>query len=136
MAHYAFLDENNIVQEVLVGIDENDITELPDGYDSWESYYSFIKGMTCKRTSYNTVANTHNDGGTPFRGNYAGIGHIYNEENDVFYSPQPYPSWTLDTNTSSWKAPVEEPTLTEEEINSGKYYSWNEETTSWDLQTH
>lgn len=129
MAHYAFLDENNIVQEILVGIDENDITELPNGYDSWESYYSFIKGMTCKRTSYNTSNNEHLFGGTAFRGNYAGVGSIYDTNNDVFYRPQPYPSWILDENTWTWKAPIDYPADADGNIG----YTWNEETQSWDL---
>jgi hypothetical protein len=127
MAHYAFLDENNIVTEVIVGKDEG-----TDGVD-WEEWYADFKGQTCKRTSYNTIANTHTDNGTPFRGNYAGIGFTYDTENDVFYAPQPYPSWTLNTNIWGWEAPVERPTLTEEEVNAGKYYSWNEDTQSWDL---
>jgi hypothetical protein len=135
MAHYAFLDENNIVQAVYVGIDENDLTELPENVSSWEEHYTNTQGMTCVRTSYNTYGNQHTLGGTPFRGNYAGKGDVYDTVNDVFYPPQPYPSWTLNTNTWSWEAPVERPTLTEEEINAGKYYSWNEETTSWALVT-
>ena len=129
MAHYAFLDENNIVQEVLVGIDENDTTELPNGYDSWESYYSFIKGMICKRTSYNTNNNQHLFGGTAFRGNYAGVGSIYDTNNDVFYRPQPFPSWILDENTWTWKAPIDYPADADGTIG----YTWNEDTTSWDL---
>jgi hypothetical protein len=126
MAHYAFLDENNIVTEVIVGKDEG-----TDGID-WEQKYGEIKGQTCKRTSYNTIANTHLLDGTPFRGNYAGIGFTYDEVNDVFVEPKPYDSWILDTNIWIWKAPIEKPTLTEEDINFGNYYDWNEETTSWD----
>jgi len=125
MAHYAFLDENNIVQAVYVGVDENDLSELPEGVSSWEEHYTNTQGMTCKRTSYNTVGNTHTDGGTPFRGNYAGIGYTYDTENDVFYSPQPYPSWILNADWL-WEAPVEYP-------DDGNFYDWNEETTSWDL---
>jgi len=125
MAHYAFLDENNIVQAVYVGIDENDLTELPEGVLSWEEHYTNIQGMTCKRTSYNTIGNVHNNGGTPFRGNYAGVGYTYDTENDVFYPPQPYPSWTLNSNWV-WEAPVEYP-------DNGNFYIWNEETQSWDL---
>ena len=98
MAHYAFLDENNIVQAVYVGVDENDLSELPEGVSSWEEHYTNTQGMTCKRTSYNTVGNTHTDGGTPFRGNYAGIGFTYDTDNDVFYGPQPYGSWTLNSD--------------------------------------
>jgi hypothetical protein len=129
MAHYAFLDENNIVQEVLVGIDENDLTELPNGYDSWESYYSFVKGMTCKRTSFNTILNNHINNETSFRGNYAGVGYIYDEVNDVFYRPQPYDSWILNTNTWDWEAPIPLP----EDADGNIGYDWNEETQSWDL---
>ena len=129
MAHYALLDENNIVTQVIVGPDEN-----LDGVD-WEQNYANLYSQTCKRTSYNTYGNQHKLDGTPFRGNYAGKGDVYDTVNDVFYAPQPYPSWTLNTNVWGWEAPVERPTLSEEEINAGKYYSWNEETTSWELQT-
>ena len=72
MAHYAFINENNIVTEVITGIDE-DVTEgLPEGFADWEAWYADFRGQTCKRTSYNTIANAHSDGGTAFRGNYAG----------------------------------------------------------------
>jgi hypothetical protein len=119
MAHYAFLDENNIVTEVIVGKDEGDGTD-------WEVYYGNFRGQTCKRTSYNTSGNAHSDSGTPFRGNYAGIGYTYDETNDVFYAPKPYDSWVLDQTKWIWKAPVDYPS-------DGKDYTWNEETTSWDL---
>ena len=126
MAHYAFLDENNIVTEVIVGKDENDLDTLPEGFANWEEWYADFRGQTCKRTSYNTVGNQHKDGGTPFRGNYAGINYTYDTENDVFISPKPYDSWTLDETTWLWKAPVDYP---EDSENS---YTWNEETTSWE----
>lgn len=135
MAHYAFINENNIVTEVIVGKDEDDTDTLPEGFASWEEWYADFKGQTCKRTSYNTVANAHTLDGTPFRGNYAGIGYTYDADNDVFIAPKPYDSWVIDETTWLWKAPVDKPTLTEEEINAGKYYSWNEDTTSWDLVT-
>ena len=83
MAHYAFLDENNIVQEVLVGLDETNTKDLPTGFPSWELYYGSIKDMECKRTSYNTIGNEHLLGGTPFRGNFAGIGFTWDEANQV-----------------------------------------------------
>ena len=121
MAHYAFLDENNIVTGVIVGKDEG-----TDGID-WEQKYGEIQGQTCKRTSYNTKEGHHHDGGTPFRGNYAGIGYTYNEDDDIFLPPKPYPSWKLYADSPYvWKAPIAEP-------NDGKGYTWNEETTSWDL---
>jgi len=120
MAHYAFLDENNIVTSVIVGKDEG-----TDGID-WEQKYGEIKGQTCKRTSYNTIANTHLLDGTPFRGNYAGIGYLYDDVNNIFIPVKPYDSWSLDITTATWKAPVDKPT-------DGQDYNWNEETTSWDL---
>ena len=74
MAHYAFLNDNNIVTEVIVGKDEDDNADLPEGFDSWEAWYGDYRGQTCKRTSYNTFGNSHTLDGTPYRGNYAGIG--------------------------------------------------------------
>ena len=126
MAHYAYLDENNIVTEVITGKDETDLDTLPEGFANWEEWYADFRGQTCKRTSYNTVGNQHKDGGTPFRGNYAGINYTYDTENDVFISPKPYDSWTLDETTWLWKAPVDYP---EDSENS---YTWNEETSSWE----
>ena len=119
MAHYAFLDDNNIVTEVIVGKDEGDGTD-------WEVEYGNFRGQTCKRTSYNTSGNAHSDSGTPFRGNYAGIGYTYDETNDVFIPPKTFDSWVLDETTWDWKAPVDYPS-------DGKDYTWNEETTNWDL---
>lgn len=117
MAHYAFLDENNIVTEVIVGKDENE-----DGVD-WEQWYGDFRGQVCKRTSYNTIRNVHSNGGTPYRGNYAGIGYIYREDIDAFVAPQPFASWTLDAN-AQWQAPTAMPT-------DGKMYSWNETNQTW-----
>lgn len=96
MAHYAFLDENNIVVEVIVGKDESEV-----GID-WEQYYGDFRGLKCKRTSYNTYANQHLNGGTPFRGNYAGIGYYYDETLDVFVPPKPSEESILDQNTFTW----------------------------------
>jgi hypothetical protein len=135
MAHYAFLNDNNIVTEVITGKDETDTDTLPEGFDSWEAWYSDFRGQTCKRTSYNTFANAHSGDGTPFRGNYAGIGHTYDATNDVFIEPKPYESWTLNEDTWTWKAPVDKPDLTEEQEAAGSVYVWNEDTTSWDLIT-
>ena len=127
MAHYAFI-KDNIVTEVITGKDETETA--PDGFADWEEYYLTKRPDqdACKRTSYNTSANTHVDGGTPYRGNYAGKGFIYDEENDVFYPPAPFPSWILNANWV-WEAPVDYPTITE----AGTTYEWNEETQSWDL---
>ena len=92
MAHYAFLDSNNIVTEVIVGKNEGE-----DGID-WEQWYGDFRGQVCKRTCCDTIANTHINGGTPFRGNYAGIGYTYRADIDAFIDSQPFPSWSLDSN--------------------------------------
>jgi len=109
MAHYAFLDENFIVVEVIAGVDE---TELIDGLDT-ETWYANYRGKPCKRTSY------HGN----IRKQYAGIGYTFDETNDVFIVPQPYPSWILDSNFD-WEAPVPYPT-------DGGIYIWDETTLSW-----
>ena len=106
MAHYAFVDENNIVTEVIVGRDEDDLVE---GVTSWEDYYGAFRGQRCLQTSYNTIAGQHLSGGTPFRGNYAGIGFEYREDLDAFIAPQPFDSWVLNEETYSWEAPIPKP---------------------------
>ena len=124
MAHYAFLDENNIVTEVIVGKDEGE-----DGVD-WEAHYGAFRNQPCKRTSYNTHAGVHSSGGTPYRKNYAGIGYTYNADIDAFVPPKPYASWLLNETTAQWEAPVAMP----EDAGTGeppKRYSWDEATTSW-----
>ena len=108
MAHYAFLDNNNIVTEVIVGIDE---TETIEGLDT-EIWYGNFRGQVCKRTSYNGN----------IRYNYAGIGYKYDQVNDAFIAPQPYQSWTLN-NKFKWQAPTPMPT-------EGKW-RWNEENLEW-----
>ena len=122
MAHYAFINSQNTVTQVIVGRDEDDLAE---GVTSWEDYYGERMGERCLRTSYNTVAGQHTAGGTPFRGNYAGIGYKYLEDEDVFVAPQPFPSWTLDENYL-WQAPVAYP-------EDGEQYVWNENRKEWEL---
>ena len=109
MAHYAFLNENNIVTEVITGIDE---TQLIEGLDT-ETWYANYRGQTCKRTSYNNK----------IRKQYAGVGYKYDSVNDVFIAPQPYSSWTLDDNFD-WQAPSNYPT-------DNKKYKWDEESLAW-----
>ena len=105
MAHYAFLNDNNIVTEVITGVDEDAKDDLPSEFDSWEEFYADFRGQTCKRTSYNTIGNEHTDSGTAYRGNYAGIGYTYDEDEDVFIAPKPYSKWTLNETTWLWEAP-------------------------------
>jgi hypothetical protein len=109
MAHYAFLDDNNVVTEVITGIDE---TELIDGL-SPEEWYGNFRGQVCKRTSYN-----HN-----IRKQYAGIGYTYDATADVFIAPKPFASWSLDANYD-WQAPIDYPA-------DGKFYSWDEANQVW-----
>ena len=120
MAHYAFLNMQNIVTEVIVGKDET------DGPTNWEMHYGNIREQVCKRTSYNTRGGVHSEGGVPFRKNYAGIGYSYDEVRDAFIPPKPFDSWILNETTCLWEAPVEYPT-------DGQLYSWNEEMGTWDL---
>ena len=119
MAHYAFLDSNNIVTEVIVGKDEGE-----NGID-WEQHYGDFRGQVCKRTSYNTSAGVHNNGGTPYRKNYAGIGFKYDNALDAFIPPKPFASWDLNEDTCLWEAPTPMP------VEEGKFFTWDEDTTSW-----
>jgi len=120
MAHYAFLDNNNIVTEVIVGKNEGE--ENTD----WEVHYGNFRGQVCKRTSYNTSGGQHNNGGIPYRKNYAGIGYSYDLTRDAFIPQKPFASFILNEETCLWEAPVPYPT-------DGELYTWNEETISWDL---
>jgi hypothetical protein len=108
MAHYAFLDENNVVTEIIVGIDETEVIEDLDT----ETWYGNFRSQTCKRTSYNGN----------IRKQYAGIGYSYDPVADVFIQPQPHPSWSLDSNFD-WQAPTPMPT-------EGMWY-WDEDSLSW-----
>jgi len=119
MAHYAFLDLNNIVTEVIVGKDEGE-----DGID-WEQHYGEFRGQPCKRTSYNTYAGVHKNGGTPFRKNYAGVGYTYDSQRDAFIPPKSFTSWTLNETSCVWEAPTPMPT------EADKFYRWYEPTLSW-----
>jgi hypothetical protein len=121
MAHYAYIDQNNVVTSVIVGPDEG--TE-PDGVDSWETYFTAKGKGQAVRTSYNTYAGTHSNGGTPLRKNYAGIGFTYDEERDAFIPPKPFQSWVLNEDTCLWDAPVPYPA-------DGGMYTWDEEIGNW-----
>ena len=94
--------------------------EVIDNTIYWEGYYG--KGQLCKRTSYNTIGGVHQNDGTPFRKNYAGVGYTYDPVRDAFYSPQPFESWTLNEESCIWEAPVERP--------EGETW-WKEDTGEW-----
>ena len=110
MAHYAFLNADSVVTEVITGIHETELIEglLP------ETWYGNFRGQVCKRTSYNNN----------IRYNYAGIGYTYDTARDAFIAPQPYASWVLDEATCRWGAPVAMPS-------AGGPWAWDEDTESW-----
>lgn len=112
MAHYAFIDENNIVTQVIVGRNE---WEIVDGISDWEQYYGNLHGQRCVRTSYNGN----------IRKNYAGIGYSYDEARDAFIPPKPFPSWVLNEETCRWEAPIPYPG------DADAIYVWDEENQAW-----
>jgi hypothetical protein len=114
MAHYAYIDGDNVVTQVIVGKDED------EGDTDWEHYYGAV------RTSYNTHGGQHATGGTPFRYNYAGIGYTFDPghgTHGAFIPPQPYPSWTLNADTTLWQPPTPMP--------AEGMWSWDEDTLTW-----
>lgn len=136
MAYYALLNKDNMVVTVISGVDENIIQTDSDGKpiggssEAWESFYAnlpWFAGLTCKRTSYNTFGGRHTLGGTPFRGNFAGIGFKYDVDFDVFIAPQPYPSFKLNYETFLWEPPYSPP----EEIDDNHIWKWSEYNKEW-----
>jgi hypothetical protein len=110
MAHYAKVLDGKVTQ-VIVAEADFFTTFVDSSAGNWI------------QTSFNTIGNQHTNGGTPLRGNFAGIGYIYDQDNDVFYEPQPYESWVLNNTNWIWEAPTPMPT-------DGKRYKW-EEPTGW-----
>jgi hypothetical protein len=121
MAHYTFLDSNNIVTEVITGVDEEvvqtdlDGTQVGGSSEAWETFYGNIRNQVCKRTSYNNN----------YRKNYAGIGYKYDEERDAFIPPKPFNKWVLNEETCRWEAPIPYPT-------DDKRYVWNDNKGVWE----
>jgi len=127
MAHYAFIDENLVVIEVIPGRNEY---EIVDGVSDWEAHYGNFRGQVCVRTSYNTRGGVHYTDGEPsedqsqaFRFNYAGIGFTYDADRDAFIPPQPYASWVLDEDTCLWVAPIAYP--------AEGVHVWDEQAGDW-----
>ena len=125
MAHYALINSNNEVVNVITGVDENIIQIDSDGSqvggstEAWEDFYAsrpWFEGLTCKRTSYNGN----------IRKNYAGVGYSYDPQRDAFIPPKPFASWVLNEETCLWDAPVAYP-------DDGERYLWNEENQEWVL---
>jgi hypothetical protein len=141
MASFAKLNLENIVEQVIV-VNNNEL--LDNGIESEAKGISFCKSLygkdtNWKQTSYNTKNGKHylsdnsglsNTQEKAFRKNHAGIGYTYDENRDAFIPPKPFNSWILNENTCYWEAPVAMPTT---ELEANQYYSWNEQTLSWDL---
>lgn len=126
MSHFAQIDENNIVVQVIVA--EQDFIDTLDNPESWI------------QTSYNTRGGVHYapnsndpDDGIPLRKNYAGVGYTYDPDRDAFIPPQPYASWLLNVDTCLWEPPTPQPELTEEQIAAEQAYNWDEDSLSWVL---
>lgn len=123
MAHYALINHENLVVEVITGVDENetqidlDGSEIGGSTEAWEQFYQtrpWFEGLTCKRTSYNNN----------IRKQFAGIGFTYDPNADIFILPRPYLSWSLDENYD-WQPPIPRP-------NDGLMYFWNEDDQDWE----
>ena len=145
MAHFAKMGMNGKVIQVLTM--DNDKMLNADGVEDesvgqqWLERHNNWPAQMWIQTSYNTRNNTHNSGDNSkaFRGNYAGIGHIWDEDNNMFFPKKPYPSWVKDTSDAQWHSPIgDAPALTaEQEADTSNVYTyiWNEDNQSWDLQT-
>ena len=134
MAHYAKLGINSKVISVEVVADKD--CQNASGVEDEEVGRQFLERIHSwplwKKTSYNTAGGQHKLCGTPLRGNYAGIGMTYDEDNDIFISKKPYASWTLNVAEARWQSPIgDAPALEGEEVNTHKY-EWNESTGAWD----
>ena len=144
MAHFAKLGLNSKIISVLT-LDNKDMLNA-DGVEDESVGQQYLErhnnwpAPMWIQTSYNTCGGNHKDGGTPLRGNYAGIGKIWDEDNNIFYVKKPYPSWVLNTTTATWHSPIgDTPALTEEQESQNEAdthswsYVWNEANQSWDL---
>ena len=140
MAHFAKLGINGKVIAVHV-VNNSDLFNA-DGVEDetvGQQFLERIHGWPASmwiQTSYNTTAGVHKLGGTPLRGNYAGVGMTYDDDNDIFIAKQPYASWILNTTTATWHSPIgDAPALTDEQKAASSNYDWNEDTKAWDLKT-
>ena len=147
MAHFAKLGANGKVIQVLTldndnmlnadGVEDESVgQQYLDTHNNWPAQMWI-------QTSYNTSGNQHKNGGTPLRGNYAGIGYEWDEDNNIFWPKKPYASWVKDTTIANWKSPLgDAPALTAEQQSQNEagtnswVYEWNEANQSWDLTDH
>ena len=133
MASFAKIGLNNKVIEVLSVV--NEVLHDSNGVEQESIGIDFLTKLTgypvWKQTSYNTHGGVHNNNGTPFRKNHAGIGMTYDEDRDAFIPKKPFNSWILNEDTCLWNAPVAMPTTT---LEDNQYYSWNESIINWELK--
>jgi len=141
MAHFAKIGMSSKVISVLT-LDNKDMLNADGAQDEsvGQQYLERHNNWPAQmwiQTSYNTSRGTHNLGGTPLRGNYAGIGYVWDEDNNIFYPQKPYASWVLNTTTATWHSPIGDAPddLTDEEKAANTRYVWNEDTKSWDKET-
>ena len=140
MAHFAKLGINGKVIAVLTlnnsdMLNASGVEEELIGQQYLEKHNNWPAQMWIQ-TSYNTVGGKHDKGGTPFRGNYAGIGYTWDKDDQIFWPKKPFTSWVKDVATASWKSPIgDAPALTEEQKTAMSYYLWNEAEQSWNLIT-
>ena len=145
MAHFAKISDANLVLQVLTLDDKDTLNEAGAETESvGQAYLEQHNNWPAHlwiQTSYNTRSNTHRKGGTPFRGNYAAIGMTWDSSNNIFWAPQPFPSWSKNTTTAQWESPGgPEPSLTAEQQNQNEAkthlweYTWNESTQAWDFE--
>ena len=140
MEHFAKIGMNGKVIQVLT-MDNEEMkddqgNEIEARGQEWLERHNNWPAQMWIQTSYNTSQNKHSSGddSKAFRGNYAGIGYEWDEDNNIFWPKKPYASWVKDTTTASWKSPIgDAPELTEEEKAEDKFYNWNEDNQSWDL---
>jgi len=132
MASFAKIGLNGKVIEVQSVV--NEVLHDANGIEQESIGIDFLTKLTgwaiWKQTSYNTHGGVHDNGGTPFRKNHAGIGYTYDEDRDAFIPKKPFNSWILNEDTCNWKSPVSKPT---EKLLNNQYYSWNESTLTWDI---
>ena len=143
MAHFAKISDTSEVLTVHV-VNNSDILNA-DGVEDESVGQAYLEkhsnwpAQMWIQTSYNTQNGTHKLGGTPLRGNYAGIGYIWDKDNNMFYGKKLYASWVLNTSEARWQSPIgDAPELTAEQIadtSNHYYYDWNEVSQSWDLVT-
>ena len=144
MAHFAKLGANGKVIQVLTlnnsdMLNADGVEDESVGQQYLETHNNWPAQMWIQ-TSYNTSGGQHNSGGTAFRGNYAGIGYTWDEDDQIFWPKKPYASWVKHIESASWKSPIgDAPALTEEQTSQNEAgthrwtYVWNEANTTWDL---